>query len=57
MGIVKQDGGMILHTNGAAHFTDHPEFGHIPGGLHYVDLTQWEGESRDFTEDDIKKIN
>ncbi|WP_171845192.1 hypothetical protein [Burkholderia sp. MSMB1588] len=54
---MKQDGGMILHTNGAAHFTDHPEFGHIPGGLHYVDLTQWEGESRDFTEDDIKKIN
>ncbi|GAB3627687.1 hypothetical protein GCM10027419_25380 [Pandoraea terrae] len=46
----------ILHTNGAAHFTDHPEFGTIPGGLSYVDLTRWEGESRPFTPRDVQII-
>ncbi|MCI3207591.1 hypothetical protein DBA20_21835 [Pandoraea capi] len=47
---------MILHTNGGEHFTDHPDFGVVPGALRYIDLRKWEGETRNFGESDMGDI-
>ncbi|AHB08674.1 MULTISPECIES: hypothetical protein [Pandoraea] len=46
----------IIHTNGGAHYTEHPDFGVVPGGLGFIDLRNWDGESRDFTMADLGKI-
>ncbi|AKM30940.1 hypothetical protein AB870_13705 [Pandoraea faecigallinarum] len=48
---------MKLHTSGGDYYINHPEFGHIPGGLTYVDLRSWNGETRDFTKADVRKVD
>lgn len=43
----------ILHTNGGENLVEHPQFGEVPGGLDYIPLGEWHGESHAFTKEDI----
>lgn len=43
-----------FYTNGANYYVDHPTLARVPGGLEYVDLTNWDGRTRAITASDIK---
>ncbi|AKM30939.1 hypothetical protein AB870_13700 [Pandoraea faecigallinarum] len=47
----------LLYTNGSGAYVDHPDFGRLPAGLTYLDLRTWNGETRDFTKADVRKLD
>jgi len=41
------------YTNGSNHFVENPEFGRMPGGLKFIDVSKWKGEDRIWTREDL----
>ncbi|VVE30181.1 hypothetical protein PAQ31011_03626 [Pandoraea aquatica] len=56
IGITSPGKPMKFYTSGAAHFTDHPGLGTVPGGMRFIDLSTWDGEFHNYTEDELGTI-
>jgi hypothetical protein len=42
-----------IYTNGSDKFVEHPKFGRLPGGIRFIDLSEWDGENRTWEAKDL----